>query len=83
MVKAYITPNDDGIIRDSDSASIQNAIDEAIKTDIRRVVIPRINARTGKAQWDVDKAIILSSNLEIILDNCYIYILSRFYRVLL
>ena len=71
-MKQYITPNDEGIIAESDSASIRNAVNEAIRSDVRRVVIPRINARTGKAQWDVDKAIILSSNLEIVLDNCYI-----------
>ena len=56
----------------SDSQSIQNAVDEAIRSDIRRVLIPRINDRTGVARWDVDKAIILSSNIEVVLDNCYI-----------
>ncbi len=71
-MKSYFTPNDEGIIAESDSLSIQNAVDEAIRSDVRKVVIPRINLRTGKAQWDVDKAIVLSSNLEIVLDNCYI-----------
>lgn len=68
----YVTPNDEGMIAESDSRSIQNAVNEAIRSEVRRVVIPRINARTGKPQWDVDEAIILSSNLEIVLDNCYI-----------
>lgn len=68
----YITPNDFGIMAESDSISIQNAVDEAKKSGVDRVVIPRINERTGKPQWDVDKAIMLTSNLEIVLDNCYI-----------
>ncbi len=68
----YITPNDVGIMAESDSRSINRAVRAAIERDVRRVVIPRINARTGKAQWDVDEAIILSSNIEIVLDNCYI-----------
>ena len=68
----YVTPNDKGIIADTDSRSINNAVKAAIETDIRKVVIPRLNERTGKALWEIDEAIILSSNLEIILDNCYI-----------
>ena len=31
-----------------------------------------MNARTGKEQWDIDEAIILCSDIEIVLDNCYI-----------
>lgn len=72
MERGYFTPNDAGIQADSDSQSIQNAVDAALKTGLGRVVIPRYNKRTGLFQWDVDKAIILDSNLEIILDNCYI-----------
>ena len=68
----YVTPNDAGIMADTDSHSINRAVRAAIERDVRCVVIPRINARTGRAQWDVDEAIILSSNIEIVLDNCYI-----------
>ena len=68
----FVTPNDKGIMADTDSRSINNAVKEAIKSGIGRVVIPRINERTGENRWDVDEAILLSSNLEIILDNCYI-----------
>lgn len=72
MELGYFTPNDQGIIADSDSSSIQNAVDAALKTGLGRVVIPRYNKRTGACRWDVDKAVILDSNLEIVLDNCYI-----------
>lgn len=72
MERGYFSPNDPGVMAESDSRSIQNAVDAALETGLGRVVIPRYNKRTGKCQWDVDKAIILDSNLEIILDNCYI-----------
>ena len=44
----YIIPNDIGIMAESDSESIQNAIDEVKKIGIDRVVIPRMNERMGK-----------------------------------
>lgn len=72
MERGYFTPNDPEILAETDSLSIQNAVDAALKTGLGRVVIPRYNKRTGACQWDVDKAIILDSNLEIVLDNCYI-----------
>ena len=68
----FITPNDTGIVAESDSKSIQNAVDVAKECGFNRVVIPRINERTKKPQWDVDKAIMLVSDIEIVLDNCYI-----------
>lgn len=71
-MKNYITPNDVGVIAASDSQSINNAVKEAIKNGVRRVLIPRINERTGEARWDIDEAIILESDLEIVLDNCYL-----------
>lgn len=71
-MNSFITPNDPAVMAESDSQSIQNAVDEALRSDVRRVVIPRVNERTGEARWDIDKAIILSSNIEIVLDNCYL-----------
>lgn len=69
-MKTFVTPNDIGIIGKSDSESIQNALDYAAGSGIGRVVIPRVNERSGKAVWDIDKAIILRSETEIVLDNC-------------
>ncbi len=67
-----ITPNDTGIMDVSDSRSIQNAVVEAKKSGQNRVIIPRTNVRTGKPQWDIDEAIILPSDIHIVLDNCYL-----------
>ena len=70
--RGYVTPNDAGVMAETDSRSIQKAVDTALETGLGRVVIPRYNKRTGRCQWDVDEAVILDSNLEIVLDNCYI-----------
>lgn len=67
-----ITPNDAGVMGASDSQSIQNAVQKAKDSGCNKVVIPRFNARTAECRWDIDKAIILPSEIEIVLDNCYL-----------
>ena len=71
MIEKFVTPNDSGIMGASDSESIQNAVDFASKKGLK-VVIPRKNFRTGKAEWSIDKSILLPSHITIILDNCYV-----------
>ena len=66
----YVTPNDKGIMGKSDSESIQNAVNYAVDSGLKKVVIPRINQRTGESIWNIEKSIILVSGIEIILDNC-------------
>lgn len=68
----FVTPNDNGVMAATDSHSINNAVAEAVKSGKRRVIIPRLNARTGEPRWDIDEAIILTSDLEVVLDNCYL-----------
>lgn len=72
MYKPLISPNDAVCKSSSDSQAIQNAVDLAVQSGVRRVVIPRVNARTGQAEWRVDRAVLLPSNIEIVLDNCLI-----------
>ncbi len=71
-IRQFITPNDEDVFAESDSRSIQNAVALAVRTDCRKVVIPRMNARTGKARWDIDESILLPSNITIVLDNCHL-----------
>lgn len=54
MYKPLISPNDAVCKSSSDSQAIQNAVDLAVQSGVRRVVIPRVNARTGQAEWRVD-----------------------------
>lgn len=67
-----ITPNDKEIIGLTDTASIQNAINHARLTGQNRIVIPRLNERTGACHWDIGAAILIPSDMTIVLDNCYL-----------
>lgn len=65
----FISPNI--TIGANDSESIQRAVDLAAEKGINKVVIPRINARTGSAEWIIEKTIRLPSEMCVVLDNCY------------
>lgn len=67
-----ITPNDPRCRRETDSASIQCAVDLAAALGIRSVTVPRVNERTGDPIWNLDRAVILPSEMEIVLDNCHL-----------
>lgn len=62
-----ISPND---FQGSDIQRIQAAIDSANKST-GKVVIPALNAN-GTNSWIIDRAILLPSNMTVILDNCII-----------
>ena len=66
--RLYISPND--TIGSTDSESIQNAVNLAAEKGIFKVVIPRINARTGESIWIIDRTIRLPSEMCVVLDNC-------------
>lgn len=76
----YLSPNDERFIGESDSKSIQNAIDEAEKGPVRTVCIPRVCARTGAEEWVIDKSILLPSNVTIILDDCHLTLKEGVYE---
>lgn len=55
----------------SDAQMIQSAIDLARNTgDL--VLIPKINARTGKSIWEIEQTIFLHDESTLILQNCYL-----------
>lgn len=72
MDTLIITPNRAELMGATDSESIQNAVNYAAKTGVNSVTVPRINGRTGEPIWIIDRAVILPSDMEIILDNCYL-----------
>ncbi len=74
----YITPNDVGIIADTDSRSVQNAVDAARKQGCS-VLIPRYNQRSGECLWVFDEAVLLPSDIEVILDSCHIRLADGIY----
>jgi len=67
----FYSPNMPECMGKTDSESINNAVKLAAKHNVGKVVIPKINERTGETRWDIDKAILLPSDMHIILDNCY------------
>ena len=69
----YFNPNDPRFMSDTDSGSIQNAVNAAENsTTCRTVIIPRECARTGRDEWIIDKTILLPSDITIILDDCHL-----------
>ena len=71
-MKNFYTPNCPECMGKTDSESIQNAVKMAKQSGADKVVIPRINERTNEAKWIVDTAILLPSDIQIVLDNCHI-----------
>ena len=67
----FYSPNMPECMSDSDSKSISNAVRLAAESKVGKVVIPQMNARTGEPRWDIDSAILLPSDIHIVLDNCY------------
>ena len=66
----YINVNDYKHL-ECDSDMIQAALDDAAKTG-QAIVIPKINARTGKDVWDITKTILLNDESTVILQNCHL-----------
>lgn len=54
----FITPNDPRYFGDGDAETIQNAVNAAVEAGVK-LVIPRLNVRTQKMRWDVEKTIVL------------------------
>ena len=55
-----------------DSQTIQNAVNYAAETGLGKVIIPRFNERTGAPLWDLPRAVLLPSDMTVILDGCHI-----------
>ncbi len=71
LSQGYVSPNHPEVMGGSDSESIQNAVNLAKELGINQVVIPRLNQRTGNAAWEIEKSVVLGSDISIILDDCY------------
>ncbi|MBP3305241.1 MAG: hypothetical protein J6L24_04655 [Oscillospiraceae bacterium] len=67
-----VTPNERQFFGATDSETIQNAVNYADANDLGRVVIPRYNARTGKCVWNIDAAILLPSNMTVVLEDAHL-----------
>ena len=68
-MRSYVSVNE--TIGECDSDSIQRAVDLAAERGIGKVVIPRINERTGEPKWIITKTVKLPSDMTVVLDNCF------------
>lgn len=71
MNKVFYTPNEERFFDVNDSRTIQNAIRQAMADGVNCVMIPRMNARTGKDIWDIPETLLLPSGITLILDQCH------------
>ena len=65
-----ITPND--VAGTNDSARIEAAFAAAGASGENEVVIPKTNSRTGDDLWLITRAILVPSNMRLVLDGCLV-----------
>lgn len=65
-----VNANEVCLLGADDSATVQNAIAEAVRRGVRRVVIPRYNLRTKSMLWRIVRAIRIPEDFTLLLDNC-------------
>ena len=68
----FITPNDPRYFGQTDAETIQNAVCAAA-AEGKKLLIPRMNVRTGQMRWDMDRTILLP-------DNSYVELLDAHLR---
>ena len=73
----YIVPAMDA---SSDSGAIQSAIAQAVAEGVNRVVIPKKKTPQGFRHWEIDRTILLPSNITIILDDCHLRLKDGVYE---
>jgi len=73
----YISAN--STIGKCDSDSIKMAIALAKKEGINKVIIPRLNERTGKELWVIEETIELPSDIEIFVDDAHLVLATGKY----
>lgn len=69
-MQEYVSPNFPELIGRDDSESIQNAVDFAAEAGVNKVVIPCLNLRTENPVWIISRAILLPSDITVVLSNC-------------
>ncbi len=68
-MKEYFDPNDYVDVTECDSDAINLAVKEARASGVNRVLITGVNKRTGCGIWNISRAILLPSDIEIVIDN--------------
>ncbi len=79
-MRDYYSPNEAEFMGETDSQSIQNAVNAAAKGEVHIVRIPRRNARTGEDVWMIDRTILLPSDITIELYDCHLTLAEGVYQ---
>lgn len=64
----------------TDSETLQNAINATRDGICRTVLIPRQNGRTGECRWVIDKTLLLPSDITVCLDDCHLTLADDVYE---
>lgn len=73
----YICANDH--LAQTDAKTIQSAIRAAKESGVDRVCIPHYNKRTDSELWIIDEAIVLPSDIEILIDDAHLMLADGTY----
>ncbi len=57
---------------ETDSKQIQKAVDYACENGYGRVVIPKINLRTGKGIWNIEEAVLLPDDMTVVIEDAHL-----------
>lgn len=76
---SMINANDPRFAAGTDAQTIQNAIEAAANTPLRTVCIPKHCNRTGRDEWIIEKALLLPSDITVILDDCHLILAEGVY----
>jgi len=63
--------NDPAIFGQTDSQTLQNAINKAAADGTMTLTVPRYNLRADRMQWRITEALRLPSGFTLVLDNCH------------
>lgn len=77
MMFDYVSAN--STKKETDSLSIKAAIAAAKENGVNKVIIPRLNERTGEEKWIIDETIELPSDIEIFVDDAHLVLASGKY----
>lgn len=66
----FLNANDPAFRGTDDASTIQNAVNAAESGPVRTVCIPRHCERTGEDVWHIGHAVLLPSDITVLLDDC-------------
>lgn len=79
-MKEFLSANDPRFFAETDSKTIQNALDAAAGGTVRTVVIPRFCERTAREEWVIEQTLLLPDDVTVVLDDCRLVLAENVYQ---